>query len=400
MKYSADEVMQYVEEEDVKFIRLAFCDVYGVQKNLAIQPSELRRAFRHGAALDASAIAGFDRGFRSDLFLRPDPSTLARLPWRPESGKVVRMFCDVLTPDGEIFSCDTRNILKRAAEKAEARNLRFELGSRMEFYLFKTGDDGESTGVPCDNAGYMDIAPGDRGENIRREICLTLEQMGIHPESSHHEEGPGQNEIDFVCAPPLAAADNAVTFVSIVKTVAARNGLHADFSPLPLKDAPGSGMHINISVENDASLRSVMAGIMAKIREMTVFLNPLEQSYERFGRGKAPSHIAWARENRSQLLRIPAAFGAHAGVELRSPDPMANPYLAFALLIHAGLYGLEHSLELPPASEVNFTDASAPGSEAYEALPASRAEAARLVRESDFIRGILPEEIVAAYCGR
>ena len=399
MKYSAEEVMQYVEEEDVKFIRLAFCDVYGAQKNLAIQPSELQRAFRHGAALDASAIAGFDRGFKSDLFLRPDPSTLARLPWRPESGKVVRMFCDVLTPDGEIFACDTRNILKLAAEKAEARNLRFELGSRMEFYLFRTGDDGESTGVPCDNAGYMDIAPGDKGENIRREICLTLEQMGIHPESSHHEEGPGQNEIDFVCAPPLAAADNAVTFASIVKTVAARNGLHADFSPLPLKDAPGSGMHINISVEGDAFLRSVMAGIMAKIREMTVFLNPHEQSYERFGKGKAPSHIAWARENRSQLLRIPAAFGAHPGAELRSPDPMANPYLAFALIIHAGLYGLECSLELPPASEVNFTDASAPGAEAYETLPASRAEAVRLARESDFIRDILPEEIIAAYCG-
>ena len=399
MYFSAEEVMQYVEEEDVKFIRLAFCDVYGVQKNLAIQPSELKRAFQYGAALDASAIAGFDRGFQSDLFLRPDPSTLARLPWRPESGKVVRMFCDVLTPDGEIFPCDTRNILKRAAKKAEALGARFELGSRMEFYLFRTDDDGESTGVPYDNAGYMDIAPGDKGENIRREICLTLEQMGIHPESSHHEEGPGQNEIDFVCAPPLAAADNAVTFVSIVKTVAARNGLYADFSPLPLKDAPGSGMHINISVEKEESLPFVMAGIMEKIREMTVFLNPLEQSYERFGKAKAPSHIAWARENRSQLLRLPAVSGARPGAELRSPDPMANPYLAFALLIHAGLYGLEHSLELPPASEVSFADAAASGAAAYERLPASRAEAARLASDSGFIRDILPGEIIAAYCG-
>ena len=400
MKCSAEEVMQYVEEEDVKFIRLAFCDVYGVQKNLAIQPSELKRAFRHGATLDASAIAGFDRGFRSDLFLRPDPSTLARLPWRPESGKVVRMFCDVLTPDGEIFSCDTRNILKKAARTAEALGARFQLGSRMEFYLFRTDDDGEPTGVPYDRAGYMDIAPGDKGENIRREICLTLEQMGIRPESSHHEEGPGQNEIDFVCAPPLAAADNAVTFVSIVKTVAARNGLYADFSPLPLKDAPGSGMHINISMEKEDSLPFVMAGIMEKIREMTVFLNPLEQSYERFGKAKAPSHIAWARENRSQLLRLPAAVGAHPGAELRSADPMANPYLAFALLIHAGLYGLEHSLELPPASELNFAGVSGPETAAYKKLPASRAEAARLAGSSGFIRDILPGEIIAAYCGR
>lgn len=398
MNFSAEEVMQYVEEEDVKFIRLAFCDVYGVQKNLAIQPSELKRAFRHGAALDASAIPGFDRGFSSDLFLRPDPSTLARLPWRPESGKVVRMFCDILTPDGEIFSCDTRNILKKAAQKARTQGLYFDLGSQMEFYLFKTDDNGEPVSIPYDNAGYMDIAPIDKGENIRREICLTLEQMGIHPESSHHEEGPGQNEIDFVCADPLTAADNAVTFVSIVKTVAARNGLYADFSPMPLKDMPGSGMHINISMGSVESLPFVMAGIMDKIREMTVFLNPLNSSYERFGKAKAPSHIAWARENRSQLIRIPASFGAQPRAELRSADPMANPYLAFTLIIHAGLYGLQNALELPPASEVSFINASDSETGAYQKLPASRAEASRLAQNSDFIREIFPGEIISAYC--
>lgn len=243
MKYSKQEVMQYVEEEDVKFIRLAFCDVFGKQKNVSIMPEELPRAFEYGIAFDASAIAGFGDESRSDLLLHPDAETLMILPWRPEHGRVVRMFCSISYPDGKPFACDTRTLLKQAAAQAAAEGYAFAFGAEQEFYLFKLDEDGEPTQEPYDKAGYMDIAPEDKGENIRREICLTLEQMGIRPESSHHEEGPGQNEIDFRYSDPLTAADNVITFQTIVRTVAHRNGLFADFSPKPLKEKPGNGFH-------------------------------------------------------------------------------------------------------------------------------------------------------------
>ena len=197
MKYSKEEVMQYVAEEDVKFIRLAFCDAIGNQKNISIMPGELPRAFDTGIAFDASAVRGFGDEAKSDLFLHPDPATLTWLPWRPEHGKVVRMFCDITYPDGRPFECDARALLKRAVADAAEAGYEFFFGAEQEFYLFELDETGEPTKIPYDRAGYMDIAPDDRGENIRREVCLTLEQMGITPESSHHEEGPGQNEIDF-----------------------------------------------------------------------------------------------------------------------------------------------------------------------------------------------------------
>ena len=209
MKYSKKEVLQYVQEEDVKFIRLAFCDVFGRQKNISIMPEELARAFEYGIAIDASAIAGFGDENHSDLFLHPDADTLMPLPWRPEHGCVVRMFCNITYPDGRIFECDTRSILKKAIQDAEHAGYHFFFGAGQEFYLFQLDDNGNPTKIPYDNATYMDIAPEDRGENIRREICLTLEQMGIRPEGSHHEEGPGQNEIDFRYSDPLTAADNS-----------------------------------------------------------------------------------------------------------------------------------------------------------------------------------------------
>ena len=400
MRFSQEEVMQYVQEEDVKFIRLAFCDVYGRQKNIAIMPGELPRAFRYGIAIDASAIAGFGGQVRSDLFLHPDPSTLVRLPWRPESGKVVRMFCTVTYPDGRVLETDTRSILQEAVAAAEAAGVVFDFGPEMEFYLLKTDEEGEPTNIPYDRAGYMDIAPDDKGENVRREICLTLEQMGIRPESSHHEEGPGQNEIDFHYSDALSAADNTITFRGVVKTIAARSGLWADFSPKPLKDQAGSGMHINISVGDGAQLEHVIAGIMEKIRDMTVFLNPCENSYERFGAAKAPAYISWSSENRSQLIRIPATHKTYPRAELRSADPTANPYLAFALLIHAGLYGLEKGLTPPPPSDLNLYTAPPEVLSRYEKLPASLEEAARAALDSDFIRQHLPEAVIAAYCRR
>jgi len=248
----------------------------------------------------------------------------------------------------------------------------------------------------------MDIAPVDKGENIRREICLTLEKMGIYPESSHHEEGPGQNEIDFRHADALTAADNAVAFRSIVETVAGRNGLCADFSPKPLPDKPGNGMHINISVRHRGGedyLPNIMAGLLEYISPMTAFLNPCAESYERLGGNKAPGYISWSCENRSQLIRFPAAVGEYRRAELRSADAMANPYLAFALVIYAGLQGIEGKLALPEPADINLYTASKETLEKYKHLPRSLEEARKSALSSDFISKYVPESVLKAYCG-
>ncbi len=403
MKYSKQEVMQYVQEEDVKFIRLAFCDVFGKQKNISIMPEELPRAFEYGIAIDASAIEGFGDETHSDLLLHPDADTLMPLPWRPEHGRVVRMFCTISYPDGRIFECDSRSILKQAVQDAEKAGFQFFFGAEQEFYLFNLDDNGNPTKEPYDNAGYMDIAPEDKGENIRREVCLTLEQMGIRPESSHHEEGPGQNEIDFRYSSPLAAADNAMTFQTVVKTVARRNGLYADFSPKPLEDKPGNGFHINMSVkssDNADNMNFMIAGILAKVAEMTIFLNPLESSYQRFGNNKAPRYISWSSENRSQLVRVPAAVGEYKRAELRSPDPAANTYLAFALMIYASLYGIQNKLELQDPADINLYKADADTLAKFEQLPENLKSACALANNSDFIKKHIPRAILEIYCNK
>jgi glutamine synthetase len=400
MRYTKDEIIQYVSEEDVKFIRLAFCDVFGVQKNIAIMPEELPRAFEYGIAIDASAIRGFGDVVNSDLLLHPDPDTLAELAWRPETGKVVRMYADITYPDCTPFECDTRTLLKQAIKTAELQGYTFAFGEEQEFYLFKLDDIDNRTYEPYDNAGYMDIAPEDRGENIRREICLTLEKMGIHPERSHHEEGPGQNEIDFRYSDPLTAADNALTFQMVVKTIARRNGLYADFSPKPLKDAPGNGCHINVSVkpsDNFMNLNYMIAGILDKIQEMTLFFNPKDESYSRFGGNKAPRYISWSAENRSQLIRIPAAQGEYCRAELRSPDNLANPYLSFALLIHAGLYGINNRLALPDPVNENLQNADPEIIRNLRKLPETLKEAASLANSSSFVKSLIPQSIIDTY---
>lgn len=393
MKYTEDEVMQFVQEDDVKFIRLAFCDVSGRQKNISILPGELQRAFERGIPFDGSALEGFGDEVYSDLLLYPDPSTLMVLPWRPEHGKVVRMFSRVSLPDGRDFPGDTRSLLQRAVAEGESLGRSFYFGAEQEFYLFNLDDRGEPTLEPYDKAGYMDIAPEDRGENIRREICLTLEQMGMTPESSYHKEGPGQNEIDFRYSDPLTAADNAMTFRTVVKTVARRNGLCADFSPKLLEGQPGNGFHINISVRSEQSgddICYMIAGVLDKVREMTAFLNPTEQSYARFGQFKAPRYISWSSENRSQLVRIPSGSGQYRRAELRSPDPEANPYLAFALIIYAGLYGIRKQLELPMVADLNLYKAPLENLSQYDLLPGTLQEARALALESAFIREHLP----------
>lgn len=401
MFYTKQEVMDYIEQEDVKFIRLAFCDVFGIQKNISVLASELQRAFDYGISFDASAIRGFGCDEKSDLFLFPDPSTLAVLPWRPSHGRVVRLFCDIKYPDGRSFEMDSRTILKNAIAYAEKKKFLFRFGSEFEFYLLRTDEDGSPTDLPFDNAGYMDIAPGDRGENVRREICLTLEEMGIIPESSHHEEGPGQNEIDFKYSDPLSSADNAMTFKAAVQAIAAQNGLSASFMPKPLKDYSGNGLHINISVksaDNEDHSMEVMAGIMSHIKEMTAFLNPVSESYQRLGKLKAPKYISWSPENRSQLIRIPAAKGEYKRIELRSPDPCANPYLAYALLIYAGLDGIAKHMSPPEPMNINLFTAPKEITDSLETLPSDLASALEYAAVSPFISSFIPENVIDTYC--
>ena len=392
MIYTAREVYDFVRQEEVKFIRLAFCDVNGKQKNISIMPDELPRAFSDGISFDASAIKGFGDEVGSDLLLFPVPSTLNILPWRSSHGNVIRMFCSMKYPDGTQFEKDSRMILQRAVDAAAAKGVSVQFGAEFEFYLFNTDEKGMPTDEPFDRAGYMDVAPEDRGENARREICLTLLEMGIKPESSHHEEGPGQNEIDFRYSDAMTAADNAMNFMTVVKAAAQRNGIYADFSPKPLPGESGNGLHINMSVktaDGEDHTNAFMAGILAHIKEMTAFLNPTEDSYKRLGEKKAPKYITWSPENRSQLIRIPAAKGEYRRIELRSPDPTANPYIAYALLIMAGLDGIERELTDPEPVNVNLYKADSSVTEPLDRLPASLDEAIAVAEGSDFVRGVI-----------
>ncbi len=401
MKYSASEVIQYVREEDVKFIRLAFCDITGKQKNMAIMPYELEKAFTYGMPIDPLSITGFGAYGVGELYLHPDPSTLAQLPWRPDSGSVIRMFCRVTYADGTPFEADLRALLEKTCQKAEKKGIHFELGTSMEFYLFKNDEDGRPTSTPHDDAGYMDIAPSDKGENVRREIQLNMEMMGIQPESSHHEEGPGQNEIDFISADPLSCADNAVTFISVVKTIASRNGLYADFSPKPIKNAPGSGLHIAMEVSADDGtyrLGQVSAGIMDKIPDMTVFLNPVDNSYERLGKNKTPKYASWSEYDRSHLMRILKTPDGKMKAELRSADAMSNPYIVFTLLINAGLYGIDNDLKLMPAIDTDISNVSNDIKAGLTPLPSTLTRAKQAALSSSFISELLPKSVIEYYC--
>ena len=396
--YTKSEVLEFIEEEDVKFIRLAFFDLKGKQKNISIMPSELGRAFETGIPFDASAIEGFEGPEKSELYLKPDPSTLAIIPWRPATGKVVRMFCNILTPDGNPYLKDSRTILQDACQHLKDEcGIEMMVGTEVEFYLFKLDEKGDPTSETFDKAGYMDIAPEDHGENIRREICFTLEQMGISPEASHHEEGPGQNEIDFHYSDALTAADNVATFKWIVNTKAAANGLYADFSPKPIVGQAGNGMHINISYrpvngnvgkDTENLLPAILGGILKHIQEITYFLNPVDNSYNRLGASKAPEYISWGKENRSTLIRVPSGTGTKR-LELRSPDPQCNTYLALSLLIEAAIEGIKNKIQPPAETVVNLFDDEVAKQTSLKALPKSLTEAKRLAENSDFVKKAL-----------
>ncbi len=386
MNISKNEILDFVSENDIKFIRLAFCDIFGTQKNISITPRALKKAFEQGISFDASAFAGFTKVDASDLLLFPDPSTLSILPWRSFSeGNVIRLYCNIKYPNGTPFEGDGRYLLQNAVKDAIKQNLSCMFGTECEFYIFEDS----KILKPYDNAGYFDVAPLDKGENIRRQICITLEEMGIYPESSHHEQGPGQNEIDFKYSDALEAADNFITFKSVVKNIAAMNGLFASFLPKPLCGKPGNGMHINLSLfrngknifqthteeGHSVTCENFIAGILYRIREISLFLNTLTNSYARFGEFEAPKYVTWSHQNRSQLIRIPYAQKEMQRMELRSPDPCLNPYIAFTLLIYAGLEGIAKQMPLPEYCNLNLFSAFHEHTKKYEMLPQSLNEA-------------------------
>ena len=308
------------------------------------------------------------------------------LPWRPSTGRVVRLFCS-LRAEGKPFELDARRILRETVKSLREKELSVFLGAECEFYLFKTDENGEPTDIPLDCGGYLDLAPADRGENVRREICFTLQEMGIKPESSHHENGPGQNEIDFCAADPLTAADHVTTFKNVVQTVAQKNGLHARFDPKPLDEADGNGLHINVRVASGdaAKNKAFLAGILRRLPEMTLFLNPDESSYKRLAACACTKSIAWGYTH-SDLIRIIRDDESSLLFEICSPDCLANPYLAYTLLLHAGLEGMADELPLPEAMD--------------EKLPESLHEAAKIALGGDFAASVLPERLIDAYAAR
>lgn len=395
------EIVSFLEEYDVKFIRLAFFDIYGNQKNISIMPSELSSVFEYGYSFDASAINGFTDITVSDLFLFPDISTLTILPWRPQTGRVVRMYCEIRYPNGTIFPYDTRSLLKKSMDTLHQKGYQVMLGSECEFYLFQRDEEGNPTSIPYDQAGYCDIAPLDKGENVRREICLDLEEMGILPESSHHEQGPGQNEIDFHFEEMLNSCDNLMTFRNVVDMVALMNGLYASFEPKPILNQPGNGLHINLSIfkdgmnlfaQNPQLMNAFIAGIMYRMKEITLFLNPTKQSYLRLGEDKAPCYISFSHNNRSSLIRIPAADPIHTRIELRSADPSCNPYIAFLLVVSAGIEGMEQNMHMEENKQNVYED-----HEGLEKLCGSLEEAIEIARNSKFVKRILPEGLLERY---
>jgi len=380
------EALEFIEEQNIKFIRLAFSDIFGNLKNISINSSELNRAFNSGISFDASSVSGFLKIDESDLLLFPDPSTLTILPWRPSQGRVVMFMCYIKKPDGTAFEGDTRYLLKETQKQAVLKGFSFNIGPECEFFLFKLDENGDPTNTPIDRGNYFDIAPVDKGENIRRDICLTLDEMGFNTERSHHESGPGQMEIDFTYAPPLNSADNVLLFKNVVRTISAQSGMHATFIPKPLKEESGSGMHINLSVEyekreKDRLLEDMTGGIISHINDMMAFTNPHVNSYFRLGKYEAPANLGWGKGNRLFSIRIPYATGNYKRLEVRSPDPSCNPYLAFTLIIKAAMEGIEQNM-------------GCSGDSKKEQICSSLEKAVKLAHSSKFISDNLPSLLI------
>ncbi|HCC00025.1 MAG TPA: type I glutamate--ammonia ligase [Ruminococcaceae bacterium] len=409
-----EDIFQFIEDNDVKFIRFQFTDIAGIMKNIAITDSNLESAL-DGVLFDGFAVDGFSRTEESEMLLVPDLDTLNIFPWRPQQGKVVRLICDVLTKDGEPFEGDPRYILKRVVNKAAEKGYAFNIGPECEFFLFHTDDNGLPTTHTHDTAGYFDLAPIDLGENARREVSLALENMGFLVEGSHHEVAGGQHEIDFRHDDPLKTADNIETFRMVVKIIAQKHGLHATFMPKPLQDEAGSGMHINLSTsQNGQDIFTdardelglskegyyFIGGIMQHIKGLTALLNPLVNSYKRLMPGnEAPAYIVWARKNRGPLIRVLSKRNGRTCLELLSPDATCNPYLSLAGLIGAGLYGIENKILPPPELKTNILSLSEKEitAQGIERLPASLGEALHELEKDTLLRDILGEHAFHSY---
>ena len=414
-RYSKEDIIRMVREDDVEFIRMQFTDIFGQLKNVAITSSQIEKAVNNQIMIDGSSIEGFVRIQESDQYLHPDLDSYTLLPWRPQHGKVARLICDVYNPDGTPFIGDPRGTLKRALKKASDMGYSFNVGPECEFFLFQTDENGMPTTQTADQAGYFDLGPLDHGESTRREICLALEQMGFEIEASHHEVAAGQHEIDFKYADALTAADRIMTFKFAVKSLAQKNGLHATFMPKPVFGINGSGMHTNMSLFKDGKnvfddpkgelglskeAYAFIAGILTHMKGMAAITNPLVNSYKRLVPGyEAPCYLAWSASNRSALIRIPAARGMGTRVELRCPDPSCNPYLELAVCLAAGLDGIEKGMTPPAEVTENIFAMSAEERKAkgIESLPGSIKEAVDLMLEDKLICDTLGEHVVPQY---
>lgn len=415
MKYTRQDILNMIEEEDVEFIRLQFTDMFGAMKNVAITVSQLEKAFENKCTFDGSSVDGYFRLAETDMYLHPDLDTFVVFPWRPQQGKVARFICDVYTHDNKPFEGDCRQALKKVIEEAKQMGYSFNVGPELEFFLFHTDDNGNPTTITHEQAGYYDVGPIDLGENARRDIVLSLEDMSFEIETSHHEGAPGQHEIDFKYSDALTAADNVMTFKMAVKSIAKRHGLYATFMPKPKQGVNGSGMHINMSVTKDGKnifddtegemglsreAYWFMAGIIKHIKGMAVLTNPLINSYKRLiSFDEAPMYIAWSDMSKMPLLRVPAFRGEATRIELRSPDTSCNPYLTLAVCLAAGLDGIRNKMECPKKLDANKlkysdTEMKAMG---IEVLPLDLKEAVNEFKKDGFVQSVLGKHMTEKY---
>ena len=415
MAYTREDILKIVEEEGIQFIRLQFTDILGSLKSVAITSSQLEKALDNKCMFDGSSIDGFVRIEESDMKLYPDFDSFCILPWRDYHGKSARLICDVYTADDKPFVGDPRYVLKRAISKAKDMGFEFFVGPECEFFLFHTDENGNPTTNTGDQGGYFDMGPDEKGEDFSRDICLDLEDMGFEIEASPHECAPAQHEIDFKYDGVLKSADNVMTFKYCVKNLAPQHDLHATFMPKPVFGIAGSGMHINMSLfrdgknafcdENDANgLSSIaynfIAGIMKHIPAMTAITNPLVNSYKRLVPGyEAPVYVAWSASNRSPLIRVPFARGNGTRLELRNPDPSANPYLVMAACLFAGLDGIEKNMTPPAAVDGNIYDMTAEerAEKGITSLASSLEEAINAFKGSEFIKEAMGDHVFDRY---
>lgn len=415
-KYTAADIKRIVEEENVRFIRLQFTDIFGAFKNIAITASQLQKALDKQCMFDGSSVEGFVRIEESDMYLYPDYDSFLIFPWYENSCKVARLICDVYKPDGTPFAGDPRGLLKKVLREAEEMGFDgFNVGPECEFFLFNYDDEGHPTTDTRDRGAYFELGPTDLGEAARRDMCLALEEMGFEIEASHHENANGQHEIDFKYADALSAADDIVTFKLAVKTIAHKHDMYATFMPKPVYGKAGSGMHVNMSLTKNGenafydpddrlglstTAYQFIAGVLEHARGMSAVTNPLVNSYKRLVSGyEAPVYIAWSASNRSPLIRVPASRGKGTRIELRNPDPSANPYLTLALCLAAGLDGIRRGLTPPKSIDTNIFELDEDEREANGIcqLPTNLKEAVRAMKADPLIRGTLGEHIFNCY---